>query len=111
MKLLYQTEDINRILTYHYDVHAWRWDVKFWLVGNKWCSDLDGKNVVGELTDNQIKVIKKYMPIIEQHEKENCNWISFQKCRKKTCICKSCNKFCNCNNCNGKIVSCDKTDK
>lgn len=107
-KLLYEFEEASRMLLYHYDVHAWEWDVKFWLVGNKWCTDLDGKNVVGELTEYQAECIQKYMPIIKQREKENRNWIAFQNCKKRTCICKSCIKICDCSSCKVKINDCDK---
>lgn len=108
VELLYRTEDVSQMLVYYYDVHAWMWDVKFWLVGDKWCTNLDGKNVVGELTEGQAKSIQKYTPIIEQHEKENQNWLAFQNCKKRTCICKSCVKFCNCCSCKGKINDCDE---
>lgn len=110
VKLLYETEFINKILEYCYDVHSWRWDVKFWLVGNKWCTDLSGKNVVGELTISQIEMIQKYVPIIEQHEKENNNWIAFQNCKKRTCICKKCDKFCACGQCVEKKIKCILND-
>ena len=49
-----------KMLVYYYDVHAWRWDVKFWLIGDKWCIDLEGKSVVGNLTTNQADIIQKY---------------------------------------------------
>lgn len=110
VELLYKTENVSRILSYYYDVHTWKWDAKFWLVDNKWCTDLAGKNTVGDLTDGQAESIRKFMPIIEQHEKENCNWIAFQNCRKRTCICKFCKKICNCSSCKGKINDCDKSN-
>lgn len=105
--LLYKTEYVAKMLVYYYDVHAWRWDVKFWLIGDKWCIDLEGKSVVGNLTTNQADIIQKYASIIEQHEKENRCWIAFQNCRKRTCICKSCDKFCKCDLCEGKKVKCE----
>ena len=108
IKLLYETEHINKMMSYYYDVHTWRYDVKFWLVGDKWCTNLDGQNIVGELEADQIEVIQNSLPIIEQHEKENKNWIAFQNCKKRTCICKSCVKFCNCGSCKGKINHCDE---
>lgn len=108
IELLHQIESASWMLDYYYDVHAWRWDVKFWLVGDKWCTNLDGENVVGELTEGQAEAIRRYTPIIEQHEKENQNWLTFQNCKKRTCICKSCVKFCNCGSCKGKINDCDK---
>lgn len=112
VELLYRVENTsNRLLIYVYEKHAWMYDVKFWLVGNKWCTELDGKNVVGELREYQIEIIKEYTPIVEQHEKENENWLAFQNCRKRTCICKSCMKFCSCSSCKEKMSHCDKISK
>lgn len=108
VELLHKREEADRMHIYVYEVHSWLSDAKFWLVGDKWCTDLDGKNVVGELRDYEVELIRKYTPVIEQHEKENQNWLAFQKCRKRTCICKSCVKFCNCSSCKGKINDCDK---
>ncbi len=108
VELLYRKEEANRMLIYDYKVHAWMWDAKFWLVGDKWCVEPNGEIIVGELRDDQVKDIREYIPIIEQHEKENQNWIAFQNCRKRTCVCKSCRKFCNCASCKGKINDCDQ---
>ena len=108
IELLYKTEDASTMLVYFYDVHAWKYDCKFWLVDGKWCTDLDGKIVVGELRKNEKELINKYDVIIKQHEKENQNYLAFYKCRKRTCICKSCEKYCDCGSCKGKINHCDK---
>lgn len=110
IELLYKREYATEMLVYYYDVHAWRWDVKFWLVDNQWCTGLDGKNVVGDLTTNQADIIQKYASIIEQHEKENRSWIAFQNCRKRKCVCKSCDKFCKCDSCERKEVKCEIND-
>lgn len=109
-KLLYKRDTFSRMLEYDYEVHAWEWDQKFWLVNNNWCTNLNGNVVVSENNEDRIEMIKKYTPIVEQHEKENRNWLAFINCRKRTCICKSCKKICRCDSCTGKLINCDMVE-
>jgi hypothetical protein len=104
---LHDKEEASTLLVYRYKSHAWEWDCKFWLVNDKWCARLDGTHPVGELDENQAKLIEEYTSIVEQREKENRNWIAFNQCRKRTCLCKSCDKFCSCNGCTEKITNCE----
>jgi hypothetical protein len=109
--LLYENEYVSSMFAYRYKQHAWEYDCKFWIVDNKICTDLEGKHSIGELYEDQVKLIEEYEPIIKQREKENRNWIAFNQCRKRTCMCKQCNKFCNCADCTGKITDCNKIEK
>ncbi len=106
--LLHKSETASPMLVYHYDVHAWEYDCKFWLVNDKWCRDLDGKVVIARAQAGELELVSQFAPVIGQHEKENENWLAYQKCRKRTCICKSCSRFCHCASCKGKLVDCDK---
>lgn len=108
MNLLYESEEASTLLIYRYEAHTWEWDCKFWIVGNKICADLEGKHPLGELDEEHIEMIEELTPIIEQREKENRNWIAFNKCRKKTCVCKDCMRLCNCEDCIKKKTVCDR---
>lgn len=102
----YKTETLDKILVYHYDVHMWRYDCKYWLANGMWCTDIDGNNVVGKLNEKDLYDINAIQHIITEREIENKKYISWMKCRKRTCICKQCNKMCHCDGCNGKILDC-----
>jgi hypothetical protein len=81
-------------------------------VGDKWCAKLDGTQPVGDLDKYQERLINQFAARIEQRERENKNWIAYNKCRKRTCICKkNCIQFCSCGECKGKITDCDRRSK
>jgi hypothetical protein len=77
--LLHQYEQADDLLLYHYDVHTWEWGGVFWLVGDKWCKDLSGKQPVGVLDELQELKIKKLAPVIRRNEKENRQLIDDEK--------------------------------
>lgn len=111
IRLLYKRERASSMLEYHYDVHKWRYDNKFWLFDEVWCTDIDGLHSVGKLQDSQNAAIRELASIIDQREKENHAWICFNQCRKRTCICKVCKRLCKCGSCDGKIASCENYEK
>ena len=111
MDLPYKTEIFSRMLVYHYDVHRWKYDNKFWLSddGESWVQIIDGKeDVVGKLPDNIKRALKKYTPIITERERINSAYSKHQKCRKKSCICKKCDSYCYCDRCSNAMKECKK---
>ena len=107
VRLLYEYDDIKSALLYNYKIHTWVWDAKFYLVGGEWRVGLDGPICSLESEVNHLRdVTDEYIATIEQHEKENKRWVAFQNCRKRTCICKQCDKFCDCGQCVEKKNKC-----
>lgn len=105
IELLYKTEQVDKMLTYVYGVNNWKYDNKYWLEEDNWCTP-EG-TCVGQLDDRDRKIMEMYQEIIEKKKMMNNNWIAFQICLKRTCLCKSCGKFCNCANCQKKVTECD----
>lgn len=113
-QLPYKTEVVSKILIYHYDQHRWQYDCKFWLSEDKsaWVQIIDGKeDIVGYLTDNMKRLINNYDPIIKKREQINAAYCKHQKCRKRSCICKSCNQYCFCGTCDAAIKICKVKEK
>lgn len=109
INLPYKFDLFDLCIGYDYEKHLWVYDAKFYLVANKWCTDEKGKNSVSdELTKNQKEELDKYKPIVEKREKFNQSYLQHINCRKRTCICKKCQKFCYCYECNEKKIKCDK---
>ena len=95
------------VLGYDFKRHKWEYDVKFYLVGNNWCRDPEGESVFREVTEREQKTIKQYMPIVEAHEKENAAWLAQKHCRKRSCVCKKCEKSCHCSDCTNPFTECN----
>lgn len=107
IQLLYTWEEINYVLAYDYSRHLWSYDIKFYLIGDEWHVGLDGPIISLESEVHHLSgVTDEHRTIIEQREKENRNFIAFQNCRKRTCICKKCDKFCGCDECGEKKTEC-----
>ena len=99
------------MLMYHYDVHRWRYDNKFWLSkdGTAWVQTIDGKeDIVGYVTEPVKELIKKWNPIIKKHETINRSFYEHKACRKRSCICKHCDSYCYCYGCDNIIKECKK---
>lgn len=99
--MIYKDESAG-IMFYSYVLHTWVYDVKFYLVGENWCTDMSGEHVVGKLTDQQRNRIAEFADIIAEREAVNANHDAFLKCRKRSCVCYKCGKHCNCAGCGGK---------
>lgn len=97
----------NSVLGYSYRLHMWIWDVKFYLVDNNWCFDPEGENIIRQIDERELKEIEKYKHFIEEHEKENISWTNHKQCRKRSCVCKKCKKYCHCYDCKNRISECD----
>lgn len=96
------------VLGYDYMVHKWVYDVKYYLNDNNWCLDSEGKIVLRQVTERELKLIEQHQDIIDQHERENAAWMKHHKCRKRSCVCKKCEKYCHCYDCVDRISSCEK---
>lgn len=111
MDLPYKTETASRMLVYHYDIHRWKYDNKFWLSddGESWVQfiDEDGReDVVGKLMDGAKRTLKEYEPIIAERERINLAYSKHKTCRKRSCICKKCESYCYCDGCEYVIKTC-----
>ena len=73
--------------------------------------DLEGKDVVREARVQELDMLEKHQKIIDEHERENAAWLAHKQCRRRSCICKKCGRFCHCYNCNTKIRECDEVIK
>ena len=96
------------VLGYDYRVHKWVYDVKYYLNDNNWCLDPEGKMIFRQVTERELKSIERHQNIIDEHERKNVAWIKHKQCKKRSCICKKCEKYCYCYNCVDKIISCKK---
>lgn len=107
VELLYRWEKVDRMLAYDYKLHLWFYDVKLYLIGDEWHIDLNGPVVSLESEVHHLRsVTDEHIALIKQREQENKNWAAFQNCRKRTCVCKKCVKFCNCGQCVEKKTKC-----
>ena len=95
------------VLGYDYQLHMWIYDVKYYLIDNNWYFDPEGKEFLREISDRELKSIERHKNVIEEHERENTAWLNHKKCRKISCVCKRCEKYCHCYDCIDKIVICD----
>lgn len=95
------------VLGYEYRTHKWIYDVKFYLNGNMWCLDEKGKKPLRKIEENELKIIEQRKHIVEEHERENAAWLAHKQCRKRSCVCKKCEKYCHCYDCVKKIGLCD----
>lgn len=95
------------VFGYDYQIHKWVYDVKFYLCRNHWCFDKERKRKCRTIDENELKIIDKYNGVIEEHEKENAAWLAHKQCRKRSCVCKKCEKYCHCYDCVEKINECD----
>lgn len=103
----YKSDSFGFVLGYDYRLHKWIYDVKFFLIDNNWCFDQEGKDIIREIDERELKAIERHKDIIEKHERENAAWLNHKQCRKRNCICKKCKKYCHCYNCVEKIGKCD----
>ena len=114
VNLPYKSED-HFMLVYDYSVHNWMYDSKFWLSKDKkhWCYVLHGEEViVGDVNENTKNIMHKYETIIQERESINQSYLNHLQCRKRSCICKKCDMYCNCLACNDKAIKyCDKKDR
>ena len=92
---------------YDYEKHLWIWDVKYYLIEKNWCGDDKGNFIIGEISDKQEKTIEKLMPVVKQREDENEAFLKHITCKKRSCVCKTCKKICNCKDCVEKISVCN----
>lgn len=99
------------ILNYDYILHKWTYDAKYYLNGNDWCCTPDGNITVRRITEKELKRIERYKGVIEECERENTAWTNHKQCRKRSCICKKCEKYCHCYECMNKINACDKLEE
>lgn len=99
----------NSVFGYDYRIHMWVYDVKFYLNGNHWCLDENGKQPLRKVEEYELKIMRKHMHIIEEHERENAAWLAHKQCRKRSCVCKKCEKYCHCYDCAEKVISCDNS--
>lgn len=107
IELLYSYENISKMLEYDYKLHTWMYDAKFYLVGDEWRVGLKGPACSLESEVHHLRNITDVqLSIIKQREKENENWVAYQNCRKRTCICKQCDKVCDCGQCVEKKSKC-----
>ena len=97
------------VIGYEYSTHMWVYDVKFYLIGDNWCFDEEGKRVIRKIEEYELKIINKYRAIVEEHERENTAWLNHKQCRKRSCVCKKCEKYCHCYECEDKITLCDNS--
>lgn len=84
---------------------------KYWLINGKWCTNMEGNNVVGKLDEKDLQNINVVQNIIVEREIENKKYINWTKCRKRTCMCKQCSEKCYCDDCKGKILDCKRIYK
>ena len=68
---------------YDYLIHKWIYDFKYYLNGNNWCMDLEGKNIIREAREQELKMIKQHQNTIDEHERENVAWLSHKQCKKR----------------------------
>lgn len=95
------------IYGYEYRTHKWIYDVKFYLNGDMWCLDEEGEKLLRKVEEDELKIIEQHKHIIEEHERENATWLAHKQCRKRSCVCKKCEKYCHCYDCVKKINECD----
>lgn len=98
---------VGNMYMYDYRIHKWIYDVKYYLNGNNWCMYLDGKSIIREAREQELEMVKLHQKIIEEHERENAAWLAHKQCRKRSCVCKKCEKYCHCYDCVEKINDCD----
>lgn len=96
---------------YDYRVHKWVYDVKYYLNGSNWCLDPEGKLILREITERELKTIERLKDIVNTHERENAAWLNHKRCRKRNCVCKKCDKHCHCYDCVDKVSVCDNFSK
>lgn len=97
---------VGNMYIYDYKIHKWIYDVKYYLNGDNWSIDLEGKDVVREAREQELKMVEKHKKIIDECERENTAWLAHEQCRKRSCACKKCEKYCHCYNCDTKISKC-----
>ena len=51
------------------------------------------------------------MPVVEHREDENAAFLKHITCKKRSCVCKTCEKFCNCKDCVEKISVCNNAEQ
>lgn len=105
--LIYKEERASTMMVYDYRIHRWCWDCKFYAVNGHWCVDTDGTCPIGEFTEKDLLIIETYKSIIQEREQLNKAFVKFNNCRRRSCICKQCNKRCHCADCTVKILRCD----
>ena len=99
---------LGLVLGYDYILHKWVYDVKYYLNGNNWCLDPEGENILREINDQETKIIARHQHTIIERERENAAWSNHKRCRKRSCICKKCDKYCHCYECTNKIDICNQ---
>lgn len=97
---------LGNMYTYDYRIHKWIYDVKYYLNDNNWCMDQEGKDIIREAREQELEMVRLHQEIIDKQERENAAWLAHKKCRKQSCVCKRCEKYCYCYDCAGKISSC-----
>lgn len=97
---------VGNMYTYDHRIHKWIYDMKYYLNGNNWCMYLDGKGIIREAREQELEMVKLHQKIIEEHERENTAWFANKQCRKRSCVCKKCERYCHCHDCVEKISSC-----
>ena len=53
------------VFGYDYQIHKWVYDVKFYLSGNHWCFDKEGKRTCRTIDQNELKIIDKYNGVLK----------------------------------------------
>ena len=97
---------INTIV-YDYHIHKWVYNVKYYLNGDDWCLDPEGTTILRKINERELGWIEKYKDLIEERERENVAWINQKQCRKRSFVCKKCEKYYHCYGCVDKINVCD----
>jgi len=100
----------NRMLEYDFDNHVWMWDCKFYLKDKCWYNQWTDK-LAGDLDEKQQSIIANSIEDVLTIEKQHQISEQLQKCRKRRCLCKTCEKIMvcteGCNECiqQGKTVN------
>lgn len=97
----------STVLCYEYEIHKWIYDIKYYRNGNNWCLDPEGKMILREVTERELKAMEQLQNVVDEREKENAAWLAHKQCRKRSCVCKKCEKYCHCYDCVDKITSCE----
>ena len=109
MEMPHKLDCFDSIFCYDYRIHKLGYDVKCYLNDNNWCFDKEGKRIIRQITEQELKILDRYKDTVEKHERDNISWINHKQCRKRSCICKKCERCCHCYECVNKITTCNNS--
>ena len=108
--VIYKFEAFTPMLGYNYIIHKWAYDCKYYLKDGYWCSE-DDRKLFPQTENNRRMIEEEYQRIVDTKEKANKAYQNNMYCKRRSCVCKKCQKYCHCYDCTDRFLQCDNQEK